>query len=75
MNATNQNVLHFGMTGVIVGILDTVYEVVFDHPFIGGTNLNGKCKNLRGGIINFTDVYNLEAWCDILKKRISYSEN
>ena len=50
----------YGLTGTIVGILDAKIEVVFDHPFIGGTNLGGRCPLLRGSVLHFYDVFNHE---------------
>ena len=49
----------FGKTGTIIGIIDTKIEVLFDEPFIGGSNLGGRCPWLRGAIVLFTDVFNL----------------
>ena len=58
----------FGAAGTIVGILgnkresdalEIKVEVMFDRPFVGGSNLGGRCKWGRGAIVDFDDVYNL----------------
>jgi len=34
-------------------------EVLFDKPFLGGSNLGGRCKWGRGAVIDFDDIFNL----------------
>lgn len=46
--------------------------MLFDKPFIGGSNLGGRCALLRGAIVDFKDIFNLENdsdWCNYLHKR------
>ena len=45
--------------GTIIGIIDRKIEVLFDEPFIGGSNLGGKCNYWRGALLDFIDVFNL----------------
>lgn len=63
------NFAPFGAQGTVVGILGNKFEndvlevkieVLFDDPFIGGTNLGGRCSWGRGAVVNFTDVYNIK---------------
>lgn len=54
------NVPPFGAYGVVVGVVDKHVQVVFDEPFVGGTDLGGKCTWMRGGNLEFLDVFNLE---------------
>ena len=62
MNSSTEASVPFGLLGTIVGIHDYNFEVLFDKAFIGGTNLNGRCSYLKGAIVEFTDVYNLDKW-------------
>lgn len=46
--------------------------MLFDKSFIGGSNLGGRCTLLRGAIVDFKDIFNLEKdcnWSDYLVKR------
>jgi 5'-3' exonuclease len=58
--------IKFGMSGVIIGVYKEIIEVFFDEPFIGATNLHGRCPNFRGFILNFFDVFNLSKWTKLL---------
>ena len=49
----------FGSMGTIIGILNMSIEVLFDEPFIGGSNLGGRCNYLRGCLMQFVDVFNI----------------
>lgn len=62
MNDKSINSAPFGMSGTVVGIEENDYLVVSDSPFIGGTNLGGRCAFSRGLMIKFTDVYSLNSW-------------
>ena len=53
------NQIPFGQVGTVVGVIFQRIEVVFDKPFIGGTNLGGRCNWLHGAMVEFTDVFNL----------------
>lgn len=68
----------FGATGTVVGILgnkpengtlEVKIEVLFDKPFIGGTNLGGRCQWGRGAVVDFDDIYNLNSWGQCVKAR------
>ena len=50
---------NFGQTGTITGIYKDKIEVIWDDPVIGGTNLNGRCPDFRGGVYSFFDLFNL----------------
>eukprot|EP01017_Pseudomicrothorax_dubius_P006840 TRINITY_DN1202_c0_g3_i6.p1 TRINITY_DN1202_c0_g3~~TRINITY_DN1202_c0_g3_i6.p1 ORF type:complete len:174 (-),score=22.41 TRINITY_DN1202_c0_g3_i6:256-777(-) len=52
----------FGAIGTIIGIVGSRFEVLFDDPFIGGTNLNGRTPWFRGAIMDFSDLFNLTRW-------------
>lgn len=45
--------------GVVVGITDKLIDVVFDGPFIGGTNLSNRCKTYQGATLSPGTVLNL----------------
>ncbi|KAF8754092.1 hypothetical protein RHS01_06453 [Rhizoctonia solani] len=45
--------------GVVVGLLPTFLDVVWDVPFINGTTLNGRCTEYRGSSVTFNSVLNL----------------
>lgn len=75
LKCTGSNYPPFGAQGTVVGILGNKYEnnalevkleVLFDEPFIGGTNLGGRCSWARGAIVNFSSVYNTKYDCIIL---------
>ena len=68
----------FGASGTVVGILgnkpengslEVKIEVLFDIPFIGGTNLGGRCQWARGAVVDFDDIYNLNSWGQCVKAR------
>ncbi|CAE6424286.1 unnamed protein product [Rhizoctonia solani] len=45
--------------GVVIGLLPTLLDVVWDVPFINGTTLNGRCTEYRGSSVTFNSVLNL----------------
>ena len=49
----------FGSIGTVIGILNSSIEVLFDEPFIGGSNLGKRCNYFRACLMQFSDVYNL----------------
>lgn len=69
LKTTGYSFAPFAASGTVVGILGSkkedngVYEnkveVLFDKPFIGGTNLGGRCKWGRGAIVDFDDIFNI----------------
>ena len=38
----------FGARGTVIGVEKRGVDVLFDHRYMGGTNLLGRCSNLRG---------------------------
>lgn len=40
--------INFGELGTIIGIYSSNIEVLFDKPFLGASNLSGRCPNFRG---------------------------
>lgn len=61
----------FGACGTVVGILgnkpengvlEVKVEVMFDRPFLGGTNLGGRCNWGRGAVVDFDDIFNLNRY-------------
>ena len=52
----------FGALGIITGIYNNKIEILFDEPFIGATNLSGRCPHFRGAVRSFFDVFNLTRW-------------
>lgn len=49
----------FGHYGAVVGIDDNKYEVFFDEPSFGKSDLGGLCDNLWGGKFDFRELLNL----------------
>jgi len=70
LKVNERNFARFGQIGTVIGILgnewdqgglfDIKVEVLFDEPFIGGTNLGGRCSWGRGAVVNFDEIYNLK---------------
>lgn len=52
----------YGALGIITGIYNNRIEILFDEPFIGANNLNGRCPHFRGAVKNLFDVFNLTRW-------------
>ena len=61
LNTQNPNI-NFGRVGTVTGVYKQQLEVVFDEPFIGGTNLGGRCDYFRGAVVNFLEIFNLSEW-------------
>ena len=66
--------MNFGLNGTIVGIYKDKIEVVWDEPFIGGTDLQGKCPPFRGSLNRFFDLFNLSQWSKIVIKQDNIKE-
>ena len=49
----------FGLRGSVIGHTDDKVLVVFDKPFIGGTNIYGHCPAYRGAIVESKKLINL----------------
>lgn len=49
----------FGHYGAVVGIDDNKYEVLFDEPSFGKSDLGGLCDNLWGSKFEFKQLLNL----------------
>ncbi|KAK9767450.1 exonuclease II Exo2 [Basidiobolus ranarum] len=45
--------------GTVVGLLGTTADVVFDHTFISGNDLGGRCSAHRGMSVPFHSILNL----------------
>lgn len=45
--------------GTVVGIQSSALDVLWDIPFIGGTNLAGRCSDYRGQVVAPDTVLNL----------------
>ncbi|KAG8762834.1 hypothetical protein FRC11_007551 [Ceratobasidium sp. 423] len=45
--------------GVVIGLLPTLLDVVWDVPFINGSTLGGRCTEYRGSSVTFNSVLNL----------------
>ena len=52
----------FGKVGTVTGIYKTKLEVMFDEPFIGATDLAGRCEPFRGAVVEFHSIFNLSEW-------------
>ena len=52
----------FGRIGTVTGIYKSKIEVLFDEPFIGGTDLSGRCGFFRGAVVDFLHIFNLSEW-------------
>jgi len=48
-----------GAKGIVVGFHNRVMEVLWDHSFISGTNLSGRCSPYRGLEVPFETCLNL----------------
>lgn len=48
MNLCDTGPIPFGLTGTVTGVVANLLEVVFDEEFLGGTNLDDRCSDLRG---------------------------
>lgn len=60
-NTQNPNI-SFGRVGTVTGVYKHQLEVVFDEPFIGATNLGGRCGYFRGAVVSFLEIFNLSEW-------------
>ena len=58
--------IKFGMLATVIGVYKDLIEILFDEPFIGATNLNGRCPNFRGKIVCVFDLFNLSKWNNIV---------
>ncbi|KAH8925698.1 hypothetical protein BT69DRAFT_1093018 [Atractiella rhizophila] len=45
--------------GVVIGVQSSLIDVVFDVPFMAGSNLGGRCSDYRGASILPTAILNL----------------
>ena len=60
---SNQNKhVKFGSLGTVTGTYKLQIEILFDEPFIGGTNLSGRCSQFKGGILDFYEIFNISKW-------------
>ncbi|KAH9813633.1 XRN 5'-3' exonuclease N-terminus-domain-containing protein [Melampsora americana] len=57
--ATDSGAVPLSAKGTVVGLSDRLIDVVFDAPFIGGTNLSNKCSAYRGASISPASLLNL----------------
>lgn len=60
---------HFGHFGVVIGIDNDRYEVIFEKPSCGKTDLGGLCTNLWGGKFRFKQLLNIELWPKYFRER------
>eukprot|EP00743_Colponemidia_sp_Colp-15_P012377 GILK01014058.1.p1 GENE.GILK01014058.1~~GILK01014058.1.p1 ORF type:complete len:1454 (+),score=268.17 GILK01014058.1:274-4362(+) len=62
MNIRNTGPVPFGLRGTVIGMYpnDTA-EVLFDEKFIGGSDLYGRCQELRGRMVFASTLLNLSA--------------
>lgn len=60
---------YFGHFGVITGVDNDRYEVIFDKPSFGKTDLGGLCSNLWGGKFRFKELLNIELWPEFFRER------
>ena len=51
------------------GVLEVKIEVMFDHPFLGGSNLGGRCAWGRGAVVDFDDIFNMACWDKFVRPR------
>jgi 5'-3' exoribonuclease 1 len=72
LNSISRSTIPFGLTGTVVGILESKFEILFDTKFIGGNNLGGKCSPMRGAVLELTDFFNISKnWFQTLISRDS----
>lgn len=55
----NSGTIPFGKRGTVVSILRNQVEIVLDYPIIGGTDLAGRCSQMRGIVTDMESVFNL----------------
>lgn len=59
----------FGRIGTVTGIYKKNIEVYFDEPFIGGTDLSGRCDFFRGAVVDFLHIFNLSSWRSLVNTK------
>ena len=64
----------FGRIGTVTGIYKKNIEVYFDEPFIGGTDLSGRCDFFRGAVVDFLHIFNLSSWRSLVNTKRSAME-
>ena len=57
--ALESGVVPLGFRGTVVGVQETIIDVVFDSTFMGGNNLDGRCSDYRGLSLAYSHVINL----------------
>jgi hypothetical protein len=62
MQITEDLSIPFGLTGTVIGVHYLHIIVLFDRPFIGGSNLYGRVPAFRGGILSFEAAFNLSRY-------------
>ncbi len=78
LKINGKNFAPFGATGTVIGILgnkpengvwEVKIEVMFDHPFVGGSNLGGRCTWGRGAVVDFDDIFNMACFDKFVRPR------
>lgn len=59
----------FGELGVIIGFDYNKFEVMFNKPSFGKTDLNGICTDLWAGKFYERDLFNFQTWPEEMKPR------
>jgi len=67
--SNNNKKIPFGRTGTVIGTYKLNIEILFDEPFIGGTDLKGRCLPFRGGVAHFHDMFDLSIWINCINRR------
>lgn len=63
------NEAYFGERAIIVGISDYDYEVLFERPSFGKTDLGGLVDFLWGGKFDFRELFNLDTESSLIEPR------
>lgn len=59
----------FGERALIVGVDHNQYEVIFERPSFGKSDLGGKVDCLWGGKFSFHDLFNMSVWPALIEPR------
>lgn len=59
VRSDDKRYIPFGMKGVVTGVCEGFYEVLFDYPFIGGETCGGRLPIGRGGYVYPENLLNL----------------
>ena len=59
INSSKREFVPFGLRGTVVGHTNDRVIILFDEQYLGGNNIHGHCKDLKGGNIDPNFLINL----------------